>query len=111
MSNYPSSPPPPPSGPYQPQNPYSYDPNYDYSSWMPGRQGPDFKWIVAIVAAALICGCCGMLAGIIIGIELPGIIQPSAPPAVSPNLEPTPESFHFLLMLIGSALSNLHILF
>lgn len=99
MANFPSNPPPPPG--YPSQNPYSYDPNYDYVPWLPGRQGPNVRWIIAIVAVALFCGCCGLLMGTILGIELPGILQPSAPPAVPPELEPTPEGLRQLLMLVA----------
>ncbi len=103
MNNYPNQPPQLPPGNYNPFNPYSgYDPNADYVSWMPGKQGPRFIPIVIIVALVLVCSCCAFFAGTVFGIELPGILGADAAPA-SPNktqdeptpAEPTPESFHY----------------
>lgn len=101
MINYPPQPPQlPPGGGYNPFNPYSgYDPNADYVPWLPGRQGPRFIPIALIAGAILLCSCCSFLAGTIFGIELPGLLIPSAPSSPAspqqeapPQAEPTPES-------------------
>jgi len=103
LNNYPNQPPQLPPGNYNPFNPYSgYDPNADYVSWMPGRQGPRFIPIVIIVAIILVCSCCAFFTGTIFGIELPGMLgvdaapqDNSAPDQAPPDAEPSPESFPF----------------
>jgi hypothetical protein len=89
LNNYPPQPPryppqippqlPPPGG-YNPFNPYQgYDPGADYIPWLPGRQGPRFLPIAIIVGAVLLCSCCSFLIGIVVGIELPGILGTPPP--------------------------------
>lgn len=104
MNRYPPSPPqlppPQPPGGYNPFNPFSgYDPNIDYVPWLPGRQGPKFLPYAIVVGAIVICSCCSFLVGVVFGIELPGFLQPSSPPAqVQPEEEPTPNSFQWRLV-------------
>lgn len=100
MNNYPNQPPQLPPGNYNPFNPYSgYDPNADYVSWMPGRQGPRFLPIAIVVAVVLLCSCCAFMTGIVFGIELPGMLGVDAssaqPQQDQPIDEPTPESFNY----------------
>lgn len=86
LNNYPPQPPqyppqlPAPGG-YNPFNPYQgYDPNIDYVPWLPGRQGARFLPMAIIVGSILLCSCCSFLFGIVVGIELPGFLEPSPPP-------------------------------
>jgi len=69
----------------------------DYVPWLPGRQGPRFIPIAIVVGAILLCSFCAFCAGVVTGIELPGIIAPTPPdnnsPSDTPQDEPTPESF------------------
>lgn len=105
MNNYPNQPPQLPPGNYNPFNPYSsYDPNADYVSWLPGRQGPRFLPIVIVVAVVLLCSCCAFFTGTIFGIELPGMLGADSKPPAQDNApqdqppqdnQPTPESFNY----------------
>jgi len=115
LNQYPPQlPPPQQPGGYNPFNPYQgYDPNADFVPWLPGRQGPRFLPIALILGAILFCSCCTFFVGIVIGIELPGILAPSpssqrnqrnAQPTDEPAPEesPTPEGFKWRVVYPNS---------
>jgi hypothetical protein len=107
LNNYPPQPPRyppqlppqlPPSSGYNPYNPYQgYDPGMDYIPWLPGRGGSRFLPIAIIVGAVLLCSCCSFLVGVVIGIELPGIMgaAPEEPPENTRIRDSAPGAFEW----------------